>query len=250
MKHWGKIVLALVAVLAIAGFASKDYILLHLPGWTAPHVYPTRAVTWQRGPAPAIPAGTRPPNIVLIVADDLGYNDISFNGGGVAGGLVKTPNIDALGHDGVTFADGYAGNATCAPSRAALMTGRYPTRFGYEFTPADTHPPAWFPSSVIRTDAMFSRTIANFPTTWEHKTIFDEDAARQPATTAPKGVPSSEVTIAELLRGKGYHTMHLGKWHLGEAKGMRPEDQGFDESLGFMIGGQMYLPESSPDVEN
>lgn len=250
MKHWGKITLALVAMLAIIGFVSKDYIMLHLPGWMGPHIDPTHAVSWQRGPAPAMPAGTRPPNIVLIVADDLGYNDISFNGGGVAGGLVKTPNIDALGHDGVTFADGYAGNATCAPSRAALMTGRYPTRFGYEFTPADTHPPAWFPSSLIRTDAMFSRTIANFPTTWEHKTIFDEDAARQPASTAPKGVPSSEVTIAELLRGKGYHTMHLGKWHLGEAKGMRPEDQGFDESLGFLIGGQMYLPEASPDVEN
>jgi arylsulfatase A-like enzyme len=251
MKRWAKVTLGTVATLAVAGYLAKGYIFLHLPGWLAPHVGDNRPVVWQPGPASA-PAATskRPPNIILIVADDLGYNDISFNGGGVGGGLLKTPNIDSLGRDGVTFADGYAGNATCAPSRAALMTGRYPTRFGYEYTPADTHPPAWFPSSLIRTDVAFSRNIASFPTDWEHKTIFDEDAARLPATTADKGVPASEITIAELLRGKGYHTLHLGKWHLGEGKGMRPEEQGFDESLGFMIGGQMYLPENSPDVEN
>jgi len=251
VKRWAKIALGTVAAIGIAGYASKDYALLHLPGWLAQPVAENRPVAWQAGPRIAAqPTDKRPPNIVLIVADDLGYNDISFNGGGVAGGLLRTPNIDALGHDGVTFADGYAGNATCAPSRAALMTGRYPTRFGYEFTPADTRPPAWFPSGLIRTDVTFARNIASFKTEWEHKTIFDEDAARLPATTADKGVPASEITIAELLRGRGYHTVHLGKWHLGDAKGMRPEDQGFDESLGFMIGGQMYLPENSPDVEN
>ncbi|GGA38381.1 sulfatase-like hydrolase/transferase [Sphingomonas psychrolutea] len=250
MKRWVKISLASVAALAIAGFAAKDYVLLHLPGWIAPHVEDSHPVAWQPGPTvAALPVDQRPPNIVLIVADDLGYNDISFNGGGVAGGLVKTPNIDALGHQGASFANGYAGNATCAPSRAALMTGRYATRFGYEFTPADVHPPKWFPSSLIRTDAAFSRTIASFPTTWEHKTIFDEDAARLPPVQ-DKGMPASEITIADLLRTRGYHTMHLGKWHLGDAKGMRPEQHGFDESLGFMIGGQKYLLDDSPDVVN
>ena len=251
MRRALKIAIGTFAVLLIVGVATKDYVLLHLPGWLSPHVADNRLVTWQAGPATAVvPIDRRPPNIVLIVADDLGYNDISFNGGGVAGGLLKTPNIDALGHDGVTFADGYAGNATCAPSRAALMTGRYPTRFGYEFTPADTRPPAWFPSRLIRTDVRFARTIAGFRTDWEHKTIFDEDAARRPATTADKGVPAGEITIGALLQGRGYHTVHLGKWHLGDGKGMRPEEHGFDESLGFMIGGQMYLPENSPDVEN
>jgi arylsulfatase A-like enzyme len=76
--------------------------------------------------------------VVFILADDLGYNDITLNGGGVAGGAVPTPAIDSIAHQGVTFANGYAGNATCAPSRAAIMTGRYATRFGFEFTPTPT----------------------------------------------------------------------------------------------------------------
>ena len=236
MKSWFKILLAVLALLLVGGFLAKDYVLLHLAGWLSPHVYPNHAVAWQKGPDQAgIPADKRPPNIVLIVADDLGYNDISFNGGGVAGGILKTPNIDSIGHDGVSFADGYAGNATCAPSRAALMTGRYPTRFGFEFTPTDTR---------------FARTIAGFPSSWQHQTILDEDAAANDPPADTKGVPSTELTIAELLRGKGYHTVHLGKWHLGGAKGMRPENQGFDESLGFIIGAQMFLPENDPDAVN
>lgn len=236
MKKWVKILGGATAALLVTAALSKDYVLLHLPGWLAPHVYANRPVVWQKGPdSPQRPADQRPPNIVLIVADDLGYNDISFNGGGVGGGLLKTPNIDAIGKDGVSFPDGYAGNATCAPSRAALVTGRYATRFGFEFTPADTR---------------FARTIAGFPSDWEHKTIFDENAAANDPLPDAKGMPSSELTIAELLRGKGYHTLHLGKWHLGGAKGMRPEDQGFDESLGFIIGGQMFLPENDPNVVN
>jgi len=90
-------------------------------------------VQWQKGPATA-PTGERPPNVILIVADVLGYNDLTWNGGGIANGTVPTPNIDALAREGVDFTQGYAGNATCSPSRAAMVTGRYPTRFGFEFT--------------------------------------------------------------------------------------------------------------------
>ena len=99
---------------------------------------PPQAVVWQQGPASpaALAAGTtRPPNIILIVADDLGFNDITHYGGGIAGGKVPTPHIDSIARDGVEFRNGYSGNATCAPSRAAIMTGRYATRFGFEFTP-------------------------------------------------------------------------------------------------------------------
>jgi arylsulfatase A-like enzyme len=230
VKRWLKLSLGAVLVAGAALFAAKDYVLLHLPGWTAPRVEENRPVVWQRGPETAS-AGARPPNIILIVADDLGMNDISLGGGGI----VPTPNIDAIGSGGAVFTDGYAGNATCAPSRAALMTGRYPTRFGFEFTP---------------TDVRFARTIAGFPSEGEHTTLFDEAAAETAPPTDDKGVPASEITVAELLKGRGYRTLHLGKWHLGGAKGMRPEDQGFDESLGFIIGGQMFLPEDAPDVVN
>ena len=71
--------------------------------------------------------GDQPPNIVLILADDLGYNDISTFGGGPVSGAVKTPSIDqALWRtSGAVFEQSYAGNGACAPSRAMLMTGRY-----------------------------------------------------------------------------------------------------------------------------
>ena len=236
MKRWPLVALASIGALALVGVLAKDYVLLHLPGWLAPRVHAFREIAWQPGSArPSLPPAQRPPNIVLIVADDLGINDVSFAGGGVAGGRLKTPNIDALGHAGVSFAQGYAGNATCAPSRAALMTGRYATRFGFEFTPTDTR---------------FARTIAGFPSDWSHRTLFDEAAADRQPPPDSKGMPSSERTIAELLRSGGYHTIHLGKWHLGGAEGMRPQDQGFDESLGFIIGGQMFLPADDPQAVN
>ncbi|MEZ5958590.1 MAG: sulfatase-like hydrolase/transferase [Hyphomonadaceae bacterium] len=72
-----------------------------------------------------------PPNIILIIADDLGYGDVSAYGGQ----RIQTPNIDALAADGVRFTSGYVTAAVCAPSRAALLSGQYPQRFGYEFNP-------------------------------------------------------------------------------------------------------------------
>src|SRR5262245_37796758 len=134
---WG---LLTMGVLAGAIWHWRESIFLPLPGmldrWRDP-IGPTVDVAWGAGPeTPTAPPGRRPPNVVVIVADDLGYNDLTFGGGGVAGGAVPTPRIDSIAHDGVEFTRGYAGNATCAPSRAAIMTGRYPTRFGFEFTPA------------------------------------------------------------------------------------------------------------------
>ncbi len=91
---------------------------------------------WPDGPATASqPPAERPPNIVFILADDMGFNDVSLYNGGAADGSVMTPNIDAIARQGVLFENGYAANAVCAPSRASLMTGRYSTRFGFEFTP-------------------------------------------------------------------------------------------------------------------
>jgi arylsulfatase A-like enzyme len=209
-----------------------------------PHIEPNRPVTWAQGPAAPAP-GEAPPNVVFILVDDMGFNDITFNGGGVAGGVVPTPNIDSIGREGVDFTNGYAGNATCAPSRAAIMTGRYPTRFGFEFTPA----PVGF-AKLVGTEAEPDSIV-------KPKFFGDRVKDMPPGSTAPTptavntlSVPASEVTIAELLKTRGYHTIHLGKWHLGGAEGSRPEGQGFDESLGFIAGGSMYLPEKAPDVVN
>ena len=143
---------------------------------------------------------------MLILADDLGWNDLTFAGGGVAGGTVPTPNIDSLAAEGVNFVNGYAANATCAPSRAALMSGRYGTRFGFEFTPV---PPGM--STMLR--MMRSQNAAPM-----RPTIRNEDG-ESPGSMLDLGMPGSEITLAELLKGQGYHTAHIGKWHLGQAEG-------------------------------
>ena len=196
-------------------------------------VGPTRQVNWQRGSdAAQAPATERPPNIVLILADDLGWNDLSFNGGGLAGGTVKTPHIDSIAAEGVNFTQGYAANATCAPSRAALLSGRYSTRFGFEFTPT---PDSMMPMLRIIREASGRRGPP---------IIHNEQAVGLPYEDM--GMPSSEVTLAELLQGRGYHSVHIGKWHLGRSNGMTPRDQGFDESL-LMTSG-LYGRKDDPDI--
>lgn len=197
-------------------------------------VAPNRAVDWSTGVDPqGRAAGDRPPNIVLILADDLGWNDLTFGGGGVAGGRVPTPHIDSIAADGVHFTNGYAANATCAPSRAALMSGRYGTRFGFEFTPT---PPGMM-QIVPRLDDRTERL--------REPILYD---GTETTPYADMGMPPSEITIAELLADRGYHTAHIGKWHLGLTNGMAPHEQGFAESL--LMASGLYLPEDDPDVVN
>ena len=227
---------ALLAVLLVAAWHNRlDLILWAVPVLreTFDPVPPNVPVRWQVGPmaATASPAD-RPPNIVLILADDLGFNDVSFTGG--APSTLTTPNIDALARDGVAFARAYAGNASCVPSRAALMAGRYPTRFRVEFTPFFRPFLRWMPvpdphGLPVRIDR--------------------ESMAAIPETTA-LGMPPEEVTIAEVLQDAGYYTAHIGKWHLGHAPGVRPEDQGFDDSLYYGTAGSLYLPPDHPGAVN
>lgn len=196
-----------------------------------------RDIAWQQGPDTSLvnPAD-RPPNVILIVADDLGYNDISTFGGGVAGGRLQTPHIDALAAQGAVFNQSYSGSSTCAPSRAMLMTGRYPRRTGFAFTPM---PPSMGRVVTAIADEM-DRTLP--------------DALYNPAVAANKppyerqGLPAEEVTLAESLQSRGYHTVHIGKWHLGRTHGMAAHEQGFDESL--LMASGLYLPEDHPDVIN
>ncbi len=238
----GAIVVAAAALLGLA-YLNREAIFIMIAHTQLPHVEPNHPVVWQQGPSTP-PSGRRPPNIVFILADDMGYNDITFNGGGVAGGLVPTPNIDSIGREGVDFTSGYDGNATCAPSRAAIMTGRYATRFGFEFTPA----PVAFEKMVGTQYDQDDIVIPHF---------FADRLKDMPPGTTKGGaavnrlaVPTSEIMIPAVLKANGYHTLHFGKWHLGASPGARPEQKGFDESLGFMAGASMYLPENDPDAEN
>jgi arylsulfatase A-like enzyme len=196
-------------------------------------ILPTQPVDWQAS-SPAPDSTTdRPPNIIVILADDLGWNDISFYGGGVGGGAVQTPNIDRIAAEGVHFSNGYAGNATCAPSRAALMTGRYPTRYGFEFTPA--------PAVMMRMAASFESHREEL-----HPGIFLEENLAEFPDIDEQSVPAGEIFLPELLANRGYHSVILGKWHLGSNDGHTPNDQGFDEFLGFLPGAAMFAEFDDP----
>ncbi len=236
---WPKILAVLLLLALVAGVVAWRLwpVQIMVTAYRLTHrVAANHPVHWSEGPRVA-PSGQRPPNIVLIVADDLGINDITAEGpgAGIAGGLVPTPDIDAIARQGADFTVAYAGNATCSPSRAALMTGRYPQRFGFEFTAV--------PDQLAKYVPRYS------PQNRPHPTLYHADLQWQTPSMADMGMPASEVTIAEILKARGYHTVHLGKWHLGEARGMRPEDQGFDESLGFMAGASKYEADTAgPDA--
>src|SRR3954463_10725466 len=152
------------------------------------------AAVASRAFADAAPA--RSPNIILIVADDLGYDHVGYQGATD----VRTPHIDALAAAGVRFTDGYVSAPVCSPTRAGLLTGRYPQKFGYEVNP---------PSAIKDVPADF-------------------------------GLPTSERTIANHLQKIGYATGLIGKWHLGAAKKFRPLRRGYDEFFGFLYGSRSY----------
>jgi len=135
----------------------------------------------------AAPAATkRRPNVILIVADDLGAADAGCYGCKD----IATPNIDALAAGGVRLTQFYVNAPVCSPSRAALMTGRYPQRAGL---------------------------VTN-------------------ASAGKAALPADQLTLAEVLRGEGYRTGLVGKWHLGRDPGTLPRDQGFDEFFGHLEG--------------
>ena len=159
-------------------------------------------ITWPDGPeSNSQSINNRKPNIILILADDLGFNDVSLYNGGAGDGNLKTPNIDSIGKDGVTFTNGYAASASCSPSRASIMTGRYSTRFGFEFTPFYR-----FGYTLMKwMDPTFDPLKSQFKDASEEN-FLDEDYV---------GMPASEITIAEILKQEGYYNAHIGKWHLG-----------------------------------
>ncbi len=137
--------------------------------------------------------GAQPPkpNIVLIVADDLGYGDLGCYGSTVN----KTSHIDALAVAGLRFTDFHSAGSMCTPTRAAMLTGRYQQRFGRKF-----------------------------------------DGPLSGAHDRDRGLPAEAITIAEVLKQRGYATACFGKWHLGYQPPWLPPNQGFDEFRGLGSG--------------
>src|SRR5437870_404996 len=141
------------------------------------------------GPSACL-AGDRPPNVVLIVADDLGWADLGCQGSK----FHRTPRLDALAESGKRFTQAYAACPVCSPTRAALMTGKYPARL---------HLTDWLPG---RTDRPSQKLL--------------RPKIRQ-------YLPLEEVTIAKALKPLGYVSASIGKWHLGGSP-YYPEHHGFN----------------------
>ena len=134
------------------------------------------------------------PNVIFILVDDLGWKDIQNYGSDYH----QTPNIDALANAGVKFTNAYTTSSVCSPTRASILTGKYPARLHL----TDYIPGKPFPKAKLLSP------------NWQ------------------KYLDTSEITIAERFQENGYKTVHIGKWHLGKDTIYWPENQGFDINIG------------------
>jgi arylsulfatase A-like enzyme len=151
-----------------------------------------------------------PPNFVVILVDDLGWTDLGCMGST----YYETPHIDRLAAEGILFTNGYAAAAVCSPTRAALLTGRYPARLGV----TDWIRPWW----VIGRLSPEDRNPTEYVGGPNDKLLCPPNAFF---------MELGEITIAELLKPAGYVTAHIGKWHLGQEPHY-PTKQGFDINIG------------------
>jgi arylsulfatase A-like enzyme len=175
------------------------------------------AASWGM-PAPA-GAGTagadRPPNIVHILIDDMGWTDLGCTGSD----LYETPHIDRLAAQGMRFDNAYSACTVCSPTRAATMTGRYPARLHV--------------------------------TDWIHGSKRPRARLKIPEWT--EYLPDAEVTVAEALKSAGYTSASIGKWHLGDQPDQWPTRQGFDVNVaGFGAGStpNHFAPYKIPTLED
>lgn len=179
MIHRAPIVIGIVCLAAIVSFARPAHVLAAAPPKT--------------------------PNVVLILTDDQGYADLSCYGSK----RIKTPRIDQMAAEGIKFTDFYAAASVCTPSRAAMLTGCYPTRVGMgEFPLLPNGKP------------------------WQTRVLF---------RNAPFGLSSDEYTLGKMFKSAGYSTMCIGKWHLGDQKPFIPTSHGFDHYFGIL-----YTPDMPP----
>ena len=151
-------------------------------------------------------AATRP-NIVLLLADDLGFGDLSSYGAPD----IRTPQIDSIGQHGVRFVNYYNNAPECTPTRTALLTGRYPQRVGGLEC------------------AIGVGEVGRY------------DEAEWLAARGELGLPSTERTMAQIFKSGGYDTACIGKWHLGYQAKFLPHAHGFDEHFGILGGNANYF---------
>ncbi len=164
----------------------------------------------------------RPPNVLFILVDDLGYMDLSYTGSD----YYETPNIDRIANEGMVFNQGYAASRVCSPSRASVMTGKFTGRHGITDWIGAKSGEAW--REAKRYDKLL-------PAAYNH------DLSKE------------DITLPEAMKAAGYKTFFAGKWHLGD-KGSYPEDHGFDINKGGWekgspIGGY-FSPWKNPNLKN
>jgi len=163
-----------------------------------------------------------PPNILFILADDLGYHDLSVMGSA----FYETPHIDRIAREGIVFTDGYANCQVCSPSRASIMSGKYPARHGI-------------------TDWIGARTGEAWRQQGRHNQLLPPEYVHH--------LPHEYITLPEALKEAGYKTFFAGKWHLG-SQGSWPEDHGFDINIGGWDAGSphggYFAPWKNPNLEN
>jgi arylsulfatase A-like enzyme len=160
------------------------------------------------------------PNVILIIADDLGYSDLASYGND----NIHTPYIDALGTSGIRFTRAYVTSPICSPSRMAILTGRYQNRFGCEYMPYEKLDPAF--SKDLREHYFSLRKTNPGLQTIRPNLLLNKSKHHS-------GLPTTEITIAELLKKNGYATGLVGKWNLGAEEGDHPNERGFDYSYCF-----------------
>lgn len=172
-------------------------------------------------PAPPVALAANRPNIVVIVADDLGYGDV----GAYGSRAITTPQLDRLAVEGIRLTDFHSSDSVCTPSRAGLLTGRYAKRMGLDvpLMPGDMGWREW-----IITGLGYSLGRVGLM-----------DLATEGGVA---GLASDEITIAEALGAAGYATAMVGKWHLGDyvaAPEFDPREHGFDRFLGVPYSNDM-----------
>ena len=173
------------------------------------------------------------PNIIWIVADDLGMADSDLYGSG----MVHTPNINRLADIGVRFENAYVTASVCSPSRAAMLTGRYNQRFGFEHQLHSRYLKNKLEYFIFK---YFMNSKPWYPQ--------NQDVVPSAELVASMGLPATEITIAEVLKKYGYTTGLFGKWHLTMQETNGPNAFGFDEFYGFMNSNSLYADERDDNI--